>query len=74
MIDLAPCPFCGGDDIDPRFAVGQRASGESIVAVGCMECGAAGPDESSDAAAEAAWNRRASGWIPTDPLEEASDG
>ena len=45
---LLPCPFCGG-----RGEVG------GIPWVECQACGASGPHAETEAAAIAAWNRRA---------------
>ncbi len=45
-IKLKPCPFCGGVDIDEAFMRGYAAGDQTqpIVAAGCMDCGAVGPD------------------------------
>jgi hypothetical protein len=44
---LAPCPFCGSGDIDPR----QWSSEDGQFGPGCMDCGAL-----ADSAEK--WNRR----------------
>ena len=56
---LAPCPFCGGNDIVYEFACSQ---GYFM----CRDCGASGPEDEEAAdpacsieAASRAWNRRA---------------
>ena len=66
MIENKPCPFCGGTDIDPSFsrcyAKGDKT--QPIVAAGCSDCGAVGPDvrvpdhSTGYAKAMAKWNAR----------------
>lgn len=50
MTDILSCPFCGGEG-HPR-----STSDEWIK---CLDCGAAGPTEDTEAEAIAAWNARA---------------
>ena len=57
MIDLLPCPFCGGSDI--------RVNGSRSSFVQCGGCGAESRAEDDDRAAIAAWNRRADDWQPS---------
>ena len=51
---LFPCPFCGGDDL-------YFPHGTDPAMIECSGCGARSgvPDERTEAAAIAAWNRRA---------------
>ena len=56
MIDLLPCPFCGGSDI--------RVNGSRSSFVQCGGCGAESRAEDDDRAAIAAWNGRADDWQP----------
>lgn len=57
MIDLRPCPFCGGDAATPEY-YGESKTARFII---CMKCGAnvyrARPGE-NDVVLAAAWNRR----------------
>jgi Lar family restriction alleviation protein len=56
---LNPCPFCGSTS--PK--IGIRDRGEYCVLryyVTCQGCGGEGPSETTEAAAIAEWNRRAS--------------
>lgn len=64
MIELKPCPFCGGN---AKFA---RIAGEGTEAV-CLECHCGtpkyfsvseNPDTEKEMAAQV-WNKRTSGWI-----------
>lgn len=77
--ELAPCPFCGSDELAPE-ADDQAAPGS--VGIGCKECGALGPiaarglrdvDASVDLATEASelWNQRVA---PLAPLVYSSNG
>ena len=58
MTDLKACPFCGGDDVDGSFGLGQRSDGSDYIVSGCNECGACGPDEETEEEAIKAWNTR----------------
>lgn len=51
---LKPCPFCGKNDIDSRFA----CDGIGQIQAGCMDCGCCGPDKNTDSpdVSIAAWN------------------
>lgn len=57
QIELLPCPFCGGADIQSQADF-----------VHCSDCGGqidySCEDEPLRLTAMAAWNRRADGWIP----------
>lgn len=59
MIDLKPCPFCGGD-----AAIGQAAIGSKkypVWWVRCKRCGATTASHGSEGGEEnavKAWNRR----------------
>ncbi|CAB4157940.1 Restriction alleviation protein, Lar [uncultured Caudovirales phage] len=63
MVDLEPCPFCGGE---PEFSVGKTGDDKDWHYIECGECEAMGPHVKyadhniaiKDALAEA-WNRRA---------------
>lgn len=74
--ELKPCPFCGGDKIDESMLRGYKGGDKTqpVVAAGCWDCGAIGPDTVlSDVTtgyeeAIAAWNRR-----PTDTQEKGDD-
>ena len=48
MEQLKPCPFCGSIDIDASFMRGYRRGDNTqpIIAAGCNDCGAVGPDVS----------------------------
>lgn len=65
-VELLPCPFCGGDATTWCDSAGDR--GADRMTVMCVDCEAEAPyvDTSVEGKAIAAWNRRASGWIPTD--------
>jgi Lar family restriction alleviation protein len=59
---LAKCPFCGSENAAP-YAV------KSCHSVLCVACGGEGPEQDSESAAIAAWNRRPAvqavpPWIP----------
>lgn len=54
-MELLPCPFCGGTDTDPSFAMGAGHQN-----AGCMTCAACGPSAQSDDEAVKLWNRRVS--------------
>ena len=53
---LKPCPFCGGTDL-----YWPHGTDPAIIECGGFGCGARSgvPDEQTEAAAIAAWNRRA---------------
>ena len=53
MIQLKPCPFCGGTD---AYAYCIYAPDYWVY---CPDCGADGPERSSTEQAIEAWNRRA---------------
>jgi Lar family restriction alleviation protein len=55
VTDLLPCPFCGGTDIDARFALAN----DGKVGTGCMDCGACAECHDTEAKAIKAWNTRA---------------
>lgn len=69
---LLPCPFCGSDDIDESFSLGYAGGDKSnpLVATGCMECSATGPDYPTTEKAIAAWNKRASEWVSVETAKE----
>jgi Lar family restriction alleviation protein len=58
MSEIKSCPFCGsseswrGRDFDTK-----------IYTRGCQNCQARGPEEDTQELADAAWNRRATGWV-----------
>lgn len=62
MIELKPCPFCGGK----AEKKGQSYTGENYVFILCSRCGASGPImttkqpriKDEDNPAIEAWNRR----------------
>jgi Lar family restriction alleviation protein len=56
MIDLQPCPFCGGEAIN----IG------SLNVVACRDCIAKGHSCASEDEAAEKWNRRASPWLTMD--------
>lgn len=71
---MLPCPFCGGSDVDASFASTLNDNDEPGQNAGCMNCGAGGPDATSDAEAIAAWNARPSGWLSVEAaLPEAGE-
>ena len=41
MIELKPCPFCGGDAAIRESSLGHKGTGEfrAMYEVGCKECG-----------------------------------
>lgn len=45
MMELKPCPFCGGNDIDLSFVRGYEKGDKTqpIIGAGCYSCGASGP-------------------------------
>jgi Lar family restriction alleviation protein len=55
MVELKPCPFCGGDAISDVTPV-KAMEGHSVF---CEDCGVAVPKEPSAALAQSHWNRRA---------------
>lgn len=62
MTDILPCPFCGGNKIEPHQEFERAKWGRMM----CAECGAMGPDVRTGYAgpeewrdeATAEWNRR----------------
>lgn len=56
-IDLLPCPYCGSSRV--KF---YRVTG--MYEVACSDCRCTSGIEGTKEAAAAAWNTRASGWIP----------
>lgn len=71
MSKLGECPFCGApdltDDDEPMERDGVRLTWNEeveIFAVECSACDFEGPPGATGAEAVAAWNRRASGWVP----------
>lgn len=56
MIDLKPCPFCGGDDLE----LAQEDMGPDgwTFVIECHDCFARGPDGWRRKEAEEAWNTR----------------
>lgn len=56
-IDLLPCPFCGSSRV--KF---YRLTG--MYEAACSDCRCTTGIECTKEAAAAAWNTRASGWIP----------
>ena len=54
MIELKPCPFCGGE-----ANLVQGSSGKLLPWVRCRDCGAETSDYDSVEEAAEAWNRRA---------------
>lgn len=59
--ELKPCPFCGGEDIDGDFVIGHQGGDitKPLVASGCWNCSACGPDKPTKQEAIEAWNKRA---------------
>ena len=68
--DLLPCPFCGNTDISSGEVLVELPGGAGLAKQAmCSQCGALGPEAKvterqargpeGDAAADAAWNRRA---------------
>ena len=57
MSGLRECPWCADSVLEVRQSV---TSGVQWVT--CTGCGASGPEHDTEAAATAAWNRRASPW------------
>lgn len=43
---LLCCPFCGSSNVDPAFSRGYAKGDmtQPVVAAGCFDCGATGPD------------------------------
>lgn len=64
MIDLKPCPFCGGTDVNLRQHLATNMSW-----VSCGECGLEAPSETgwTDDIAIEYWNTRA----PSDEIDRA---
>lgn len=54
QVPLNKCPFCGSDNTDAEFA--KTSSG--LVAAGCMDCGASGPEGQNAEDAIYRWNGR----------------
>ena len=52
MTELKPCPFCGGKR---PYAIVPMAL---YCYVKCKDCGARGPNETSDITAQEIWNQR----------------
>jgi Lar family restriction alleviation protein len=61
QIELKPCPFCGGEDIDISRMYINPLSSDSIpdeVTVSCISCGI-GYTEETELEAIKSWNTRA---------------
>lgn len=60
MPELKPCPFCGGEaELEKRGMFEM-----TVFDVKCMDCRAIGCGGNTAEKAVAAWNKRASDWIP----------
>ena len=62
-MDVKPCPFCGGVEIDFQTGTEDREGWpRNVVCVTCVTCGACGPWEYCDAENETTpvklWNGR----------------
>lgn len=61
-VELAPCPFCGSDDVSMSWSINNRGETANYFAE-CGECGASGPTAEhvlgmEDNIARDKWNRR----------------
>lgn len=64
--EMHPCPFCGARRGDPCFSLGSNVESSHVVAAGCWQCSATGPEAPTIAEAVERWNGRATRWIPVD--------
>ena len=66
MIELKPYPFCGGKELDFRFAYATKFT-KPFLFVGCQKCGAMMVDTNTEHClndVRNAWNRRTNDEMP----------